>query len=130
MPQSQPRQIVVQPPAQPPQQTPPPQQVPPAQQPPSPLPPLQDVGPALIKPYMPNPNSGKVYRVQVGSYKNTWHAKEAYDRLVTVGFRPAYERYEDYIRVVIPGIRTQDMPAVAVLIGKVGFREALIREEN
>jgi rare lipoprotein A len=79
---------------------------------------------------MPNPNTGKIYRVQVGSYKNTWHAKEAYDRLTTVGFRPAYERYEDYIRVVIPGIRTQDMPAVAALIGRVGFREALIREEN
>ncbi|MDR3193257.1 MAG: SPOR domain-containing protein [Treponema sp.] len=126
----QPRQIVIQPPVQPaPPSRPAPQ---PSPQPPtaSPLPPLRDVGPALIKPYMPNPNSGKIYRVQVGSYKNTWHAKEAYDRLTTVGFKPAYERYEDYIRVVIPGIRTQDMPAVAVLVGRVGFREALIREEN
>jgi rare lipoprotein A len=91
---------------------------------------VRDVGPALIKPYIPDPNNRKIYRVQVGSYKNTWHAKEAYDRLTTLGFRPAYERYEDYIRVVIPGIRSQDMPAVAVLIGRVGFREALIREER
>ncbi|MDR0998391.1 MAG: septal ring lytic transglycosylase RlpA family protein [Treponema sp.] len=122
----QPRQVVVQPPAPPVVQAPAQPPVPAS----SPLPPLRDVGPALIKPYMPNPNTGKIYRVQVGSYKNTWHAKEAYDRLTTIGFRPAYERYEDYIRVVIPGIRTQDMPALAVLIGKVGFREALIREEN
>jgi cell division septation protein DedD len=109
-----------------------PQKPQPVPQPPtvSSLPPLQDLGPALIKPYMPNPNTGKIYRVQVGSYKNTWHAKEAYARLTTVGFKPAYERYGDYIRVVIPGIRTQDMPAVAVLIGRIGFREALIREEN
>jgi rare lipoprotein A len=47
-----------------------------------------------------------------------------------VGFRPAYERYEDYIRVVIPGVPAQDIPALARLIGRVGFTEALIREEN
>ncbi|GHT61147.1 hypothetical protein FACS1894109_19490 [Spirochaetia bacterium] len=91
---------------------------------------MQDVGTALITPYMPNPNSGKIYRVQVGSFTDTWHAKEAFDRLTMVGFKPAFERYGDYIRVVIPGIKTVDMPAVARLIGQVGFREALIREEN
>jgi rare lipoprotein A len=97
---------------------------------PSPLPPIVDRGTALIKPFMPNADNGKVYRVQVGSYQNTWHAREAYDRLTTVGFKPAYESYSDYIRVVIPGIPARDMPAVARLLGRVGFTEALIREEN
>jgi rare lipoprotein A len=96
----------------------------------SPLPPLVDRGTALIKPYMPNSDNKKIYRVQVGSYQFTWHAIEAYDRLTTVGFRPAYERYGDYIRVVIPGVPAMDMPAVARLLGRVGFTEALIREEN
>jgi hypothetical protein len=89
-----------------------------------------DRGTALIRPYMPNADNGKVYRVQVGSYQNTWHAKEAFDRLTTVGFQPAYERYGDYIRVVIPSIPAQDMPAVARLLGRVGFTEALIREDT
>jgi hypothetical protein len=89
-----------------------------------------DIGTALIKPYMPNANNGKIYRVQVGAFLDMWHAKEAFDFLTTVGFKPAYERAGDYIRVVIPGIRAADMPTVARLIGKVGFREALIREEN
>jgi rare lipoprotein A len=117
---------------QPPQQVQqPPQQIQPPRQPePAPLPPPVDVGTAIIKPYMPHPGNGKIYRVQVGSFVNTYHAKEAFDRLTTLGFKPAYERYGDYIRVVIPGIRAPDMPAVARLIGSVGFREALIREEN
>ncbi|GHV37577.1 hypothetical protein AGMMS49546_05770 [Spirochaetia bacterium] len=89
-----------------------------------------DVGTALIMPYMPNPDNGKIYRVQVGAFKNTWNAKEAFDHLTLVGFKPAFERYGDWIRVVISGIRAADMPAVARLIGKVGFKEALIREEN
>jgi rare lipoprotein A (peptidoglycan hydrolase) len=114
------------------QQQPPPQQwqQQPRQPEPSPLPPPVDVGTAIIIPYMPHPGNGKNYRVQVGSFLNTYHAKEAFDRLTTLGFKPAYERYGDYIRVVIPGIRAADMPALARLIGRVGFREALIREEN
>jgi hypothetical protein len=75
-------------------------------------------------------DNGKVYRVQVGSYKNTWHAREAFDRLTTVGFSPSYEGYGDYIRVVISGVLAADMPSVARLLGRVGFTEALIREEN
>ncbi|GHT64501.1 hypothetical protein FACS1894110_04260 [Spirochaetia bacterium] len=79
---------------------------------------------------MPNPNNGKIYRVQVGAFTNTWHAKEAFDSLTSVGLKPAYERNEDYVRVVISGVGTADMPAMARLIGQAGFREALIREEN
>lgn len=79
---------------------------------------------------MPNPNNGKIYRVQVGAFTNTWHAKEAFDNLTNVGLKPAYERNGDYIRVVISGVATADMSAMARLIGQAGFREALIREEN
>ncbi|MDR0401151.1 MAG: hypothetical protein LBH51_09460 [Treponema sp.] len=66
----------------------------------------------------------------MGSYGNTWHAREAFDRLTTVGFKPAYESYGDYIRVVIPNIPAEDIPAMARLLGRIGFTDALIREEN
>jgi hypothetical protein len=78
---------------------------------------------------MPDPANGKVYRVQVGSYTSIPLAKDAFDLLAIVGFSPAFERFEKYYRVVIPGIRSQDMPEVARRIGLVGFKEALIREE-
>jgi rare lipoprotein A len=96
----------------------------------SPLPPIVDRGTALIRPYMPSADSRKIYRVQVGSYKNTWHARETFDRLTSIGFRPWYEGYGEYVRVVIPGVPAASMPTVARLLGKVGFTEALIREEN
>ncbi|MDR2178210.1 MAG: hypothetical protein LBP20_09260 [Treponema sp.] len=95
-----------------------------------PVPSLVDRGTALIRPYMPNANNGKTYRVQVGAYLVTWHAVEAFERLTLVNFRPAYESYGGYIRVVIPGIPAKDMPSVARLLGRAGFTEALIREEN
>jgi hypothetical protein len=91
---------------------------------------MVDRGTAVIRPYMPSADNGKIYRVQVGSYKNTWHAREAFDRLTTVGFSPSYEGYGDYIRVVISGVPAADIPSVARLLGRVGFTEALIREEN
>jgi hypothetical protein len=97
---------------------------------PPPLPKPVDVGTAIIIPYMPNAGNNKIYRVQVGSFLVTWHAKEAFDRLTSLGFKPSYERYGDYIRVVISGIRAEDMPKLARLIGSVGFREGLIREEG
>jgi hypothetical protein len=91
---------------------------------------MVDRGTAVIRPYMPSGDNGKIYRVQVGSYRNTWHAREAFDRLTTVGFSPSYEAYGDYIRVVISGVPAADIPSVARLLGRVGFTEALIREEN
>jgi hypothetical protein len=123
-------------PAQPQQPRPQPVQ-PPAVQPqpvqPQPVqpPPIIDRGTAVIRPRMPDAgDSGKIYRVQVGSYRDTWHAREAFDRLTTVGFSPSYEGYGDYIRVVISGVPAGDMPSVARLLGRAGFTEALIREEN
>ncbi|MDR2747657.1 MAG: septal ring lytic transglycosylase RlpA family protein [Treponema sp.] len=129
---AQPQQPVQRQPVQPqqPAQTQQPVQPQQPQQRVDPLPPMVDRGTAVIRPYMPSADSGKIYRVQVGSYKNTWHAREAFDRLTTVGFSPSYEGYGDYIRVVISGVPAADMPSVARLLGRVGFTEALIREEN
>jgi hypothetical protein len=79
---------------------------------------------------MPPADSYRVYRVQVGAYKDTINAREAFDHLTVLGFTPAYERYGDVYRVVLPGVRARDMPDVARLIGYAGFREIFIREEN
>jgi cell division protein FtsN len=86
--------------------------------------------PAAVKPAMPPANSYNVYRVQVGAYKSTANAREVFDHLVILGFTPAYERYGDVYRVVLSGVRAQDMPEVARLIGYAGFREVIIRQEN
>jgi len=77
----------------------------------------------------------KNYRLQVGSYRNTRNAIDAFNRLKNSGLNPAYEQFTnsdniEYYRVVLAGIRGADLPAVTEKIGNAGFREAVIREEN
>lgn len=85
--------------------------------------------PAVIRPALPPLGTGARYRVQVGSFKVTKNAVETFDRLITLGFQPNYERYQDFYRVVISGVPAEDMQMVAERLGAGGFREALIREE-
>jgi hypothetical protein len=54
---------------------------------------------------------------------------EAFDRVKSTGLEPAYERYNDYYRVVISGVAADDVQSLAEKLGSVGFREILIRGE-
>ncbi len=77
----------------------------------------------------------KLYRLQVGSYKNAKNAVDAFEKLKNAGLNPAYERFSggadsEYFRVVVAGIRGTDVQSTAEKIGTAGFREAVIREEN
>jgi rare lipoprotein A len=86
--------------------------------------------PAEIKPGIPLAGTDKRYRLQVGSYKVPRNAVEAFDRLKNVGLNPAYERNGELYRVVLTGIKADDVPAIADKIGQAGFKEALLREER
>jgi rare lipoprotein A len=85
--------------------------------------------PAALKPDAP-PAPGKIYRLQVGSYRIARNAVDAFERLKNVGLNPAYERNGEFFRVVLAGVRGADVPSVAEKLGAAGFREALIREER
>jgi len=79
--------------------------------------------------------SDKNYRLQVGSFRNTRNAIDAFDKLKNSGLNPAYEKFiasdnVEYYRVVVAGVRGTDVQITAEKIGVAGFREALIREEN
>jgi rare lipoprotein A len=79
---------------------------------------------------MPQPGSTAVFRVQAGSYLQPLHAKEAFDRLVAAGFHPYFEHFEDYIRVVIPGVPAAYIPWISYRLGQLDVKEAWIRAEN
>jgi rare lipoprotein A len=91
--------------------------------------------PADVIPKIPPPGTNKRYRVQVGAYTVTRNAVDAFDRVKSAGFEPAYERYTDsstgreYYRVVISGIPADTIQNLAGRLGSVGFQEILIREE-
>ncbi|MDR1374966.1 MAG: septal ring lytic transglycosylase RlpA family protein [Treponema sp.] len=86
--------------------------------------------PAAIKGAPPETGSNKRYRLQVGSYKIPRNAVDTFEKLKSAGLEPAYERHEEYYRVVLAGVPAEDVPAVAEKLGAAGFREALIREER
>ena len=85
-------------------------------------------GPAKILPGPVNPASGKRYRLQVGSYKSTKYASDAFDRLKKAGLPAAYERNENNYRVVVPEAAASDLERLAAVLGAAGFKEVLARE--
>ena len=77
----------------------------------------------------------KNYRLQVGSFTIARNAVEAFEKLQSSGLSPNYERFVsndniEYYRVVIAGVRGNDVQSTAERIRSAGFYEALIREEN
>jgi rare lipoprotein A len=88
------------------------------------------ITPAQILPAMPKPGDTKRYRLQVGSYKMARNAVDAFNKLKNLGLNPAYERYEEFFRVVLAGVGAGEIQILAEKLGSAGFREALIREER
>jgi rare lipoprotein A len=92
-------------------------------------PPVRSSTAAEIKGGVPPAGTGKLYRIQVGAYKIARNAVDAFDRLKNGGLNPAYEQNGEFYRVVLAGIRAEDVSSLAEKLGAVGFREVLIREE-
>jgi rare lipoprotein A len=78
---------------------------------------------------VPPAGNGKFYRLQVGAYRIPRNAVEAFDKLKAAGLNPAYEQNQDLYRVVLAGLRSEEIPSIAEKLGAAGFQEALIREE-
>ncbi|MDR0589894.1 MAG: SPOR domain-containing protein [Spirochaetaceae bacterium] len=85
---------------------------------------------ATVIPGIPPAGTGKRYRLQVGSYKAPRYALEAFDKLKDLGLTPAYEQYGEFYRVVLSGVRAEEVPSLADQLGTAGFLEVLIREER
>ena len=94
------------------------------------------VRPASVEPYT-NPNTisfpqavtGKNYRVQVGAYKQPEYAAEAFEKLRKAGLSPSYEKYGEFYRVILAGLKQEDLKFISERLGNAGFTEALLREE-
>jgi rare lipoprotein A len=73
---------------------------------------------------------GKMYRIQVGSFKEASNATKAFVRLTDAGFNPKWEAFEGHYRVVLPGVMSEDIPSIAAKLGAAGFEEAFARLEG
>jgi rare lipoprotein A len=96
-------------------------------------PPVQAVAAPITAPApvtVPAVKPNKVYRVQVGSYKEARNALAVFERLKEAGLNPVYERNGDYFRVVLSGISSEEVNDVYQKLGTAGFQDSLLREER
>jgi hypothetical protein len=86
--------------------------------------------PAQIRviPGLPNPNSSKVYRLQVGTYTAHNTAEKAAQRVMSAGLHAGIESYNSLKRVVVPSVRAADVCSVVQMLEMLGFQEVWIRE--
>jgi len=112
--------------------TPPPKRVYIQAPPPSSNPaPVQPASPVIrVIPNLPDPQNGKVYRIQVGAFSQVPLAQVCFEKLRTAGLNPAYEQNGSLYRVVLSGIKAADVSYIAQRLGAAGFTEAWIREES
>jgi rare lipoprotein A len=86
--------------------------------------------PTQFRPAVSESETGKSYSIQVGAYKTPKYAVEAFEKLRTAGLNPAYERHDDFYRVVLTGIKSEELRTLSVKLGSAGFGEAILREEK
>jgi cell division protein FtsN len=77
---------------------------------------------------LPDANSGKVYRLQVGAYSSMESAAKTVELLLSAGFNVELELSNPVYRVVITGINARDVQPVSVRLGSFGFNQIWVRE--
>jgi len=73
---------------------------------------------------------GKIYQLQVGSFKVTQNAERVFERLTNAAMYPSYEQYLDFTRVLIKGINARDVPLYIERIKNAGFSEVFIKLDS
>jgi cell division protein FtsN len=81
-------------------------------------------------PRIPDPLSRSLYRIQVGSFLGEKNAAAAFNRVQAAGFSPVYERYGDYYRVVLTGLKAAYIEGITRRLGAAGFQDVLVSEER
>jgi cell division septation protein DedD len=88
-------------------------------------------GPAaevVVIPGLPDPLSGKVYRLQVGSYSSSESAAGIMKILETAGFVPVNEPHANLVRVLVTGIQAASVQSAIQRLGSIGFTQIWVRE--
>jgi len=79
---------------------------------------------------IPPATSPKSYRLQVGAFTVPRNALNAFEKLKSAGLNPAYEQYGEFYRVVLAGLKANEIQAIAQILANNGFPEAVLREET
>jgi rare lipoprotein A len=85
---------------------------------------------AAVPPIQVTIRPNAIYRVQIGSFKEARNALTAFERLKEAGLNPVYERNDNYFRVVLSGIPSDEIAGVLQKVQAAGFSDLLLREEQ
>ncbi|MDR2575097.1 MAG: hypothetical protein LBC52_01495 [Treponema sp.] len=92
--------------------------------PPPPPPPMQ----IRVIPGLPDPNSPRIFRLQVGSYAVHNTADIMAQRIRMTGLQVDIEFYNSFKRVIVPGVRAADVCTIVQILESLGFAEVWIKE--
>jgi hypothetical protein len=76
---------------------------------------------------IPDATDSRLYQIQVGSYKDIRNAENSFEKLRTASLNPSYEKYLDYTRVLLRGIKAGDIPSYIEKIKRTDFPEVFIK---
>jgi len=71
----------------------------------------------------------RLYRIQVGAFREAANAEVALDTLRNAGLNPINENHMDYRRVILAGINTRHISSVLSIVYNSGFSNVWLREE-
>ncbi|MDR2176486.1 MAG: SPOR domain-containing protein [Treponema sp.] len=75
------------------------------------------------------PQPGRYYRLQIGSFSVPGNATRVVNSLKEAGLDPAFEEFQNKVRVVLAHVPGEDVVEVVRKIGNVGFPQVWCREE-
>jgi hypothetical protein len=81
-----------------------------------------------VIPGYPDPNCGKLYTLQIGSYSTANAAGKAEIKMRNNGFNVSQELRSPYYRVVITGVQASTIYALVQRLGAAGVEEVIIRQ--
>jgi len=81
----------------------------------------------LISGTIPDTADRRLYQIQIGSFKSIQNAENLFERLKNASLNPSLERYRDFTRVLIKGIKAGDIPVILEKINRAGFSDVLIK---
>lgn len=71
-----------------------------------------------------------LWRIQLGSFSREENALRLVESLRKIGFEPAYEKTDKTVRVVLYGIRAEDLEKVQNVLHINNFTDYIIRQES
>jgi cell division protein FtsN len=96
----------------------------PVQPPPAPPPSATTV---RVIPGYPDPASGKIYNLQVGSYSTADAANKAERLIKSHGFNVTQELAKPYYRILVTNVPAASVYATVQRLGAIGVEEVIVR---